>query len=64
MKHLQRVSSIRQPQVASSAPFSKVCLISGGQLEDGGDTCALSSESSRNLFEILASIKGVPYSIS
>lgn len=63
MKHvygLTKISSVPKP--AASAPFAKVCLMSGGSLEDGGDTCVFNSEASRSLFELLAGIKGVPYS--
>ncbi len=63
MKHVQGLTRISSsPKPASSMPFTKVCLMSGGSLEDEGNTCAFNSEASRSLFELLAGIKGVPYS--
>lgn len=61
MRHLKNLTIEETPRLAASFPFAKTCLMSGGSLTNGGDTCNLGSEASNSIFELLASIKGVPY---
>ena len=65
MKHLKNVTKpqVRNIPKSASLPFAKCCLMSGGRLEDGGEYCRFSSDASRGLFELLATVKGVPYTI-